>query len=88
MENSNVLSNGLIKIKDNRYVSVKGSKTVFYSYFTPVIVIVDDRVYRTSQFYSVTTSRHINRFLKDYFYPAKFNHVELLDQDTINHLAE
>ena len=39
---------------------------IFFSYRTPVAAYVFGRGYvRTEQFWSVTTSRHINKWLKD-----------------------
>ena len=39
---------------------------IFFSYRTPVAAYIFGRGYvRTEQFFSVTTSRHINKLLKD-----------------------
>ena len=39
---------------------------IFFSYRTPVAAYIFGRGYvRTEQFFSVTTSRHINKWLKD-----------------------
>ena len=41
---------------------------VLYSYETPVALIVRGgklRAYKTEQFHSVTTSKHINKFLRE-----------------------
>lgn len=40
-----------------------GGNTVFFSYRTPVAANVDGRCYRTEKHWSVTTSKHINRWL-------------------------
>jgi len=37
--------------------------TVFFSYRTPVACLTDNGYYRTSKKWSVTTSRHINKWL-------------------------
>ena len=36
---------------------------VLFSYQTPVACLSDNGYYRTSKFWSVTTSRHINKWL-------------------------
>lgn len=36
---------------------------VLVSYSTPVAACIDGNFYKTNKFYSVTTSRHINKFL-------------------------
>lgn len=38
---------------------------VFFSYKTPVAAWVNGKFYRTSKKWSVTTSRHINKWLDD-----------------------
>lgn len=70
--NKNILPNGLIKIENNRYLKIINNGFIFYSYSIPVIVAIADKpnktiIYRTNKFYSVTTSRHINNFLREYF---------------------
>ena len=45
-------------------VSFNDGTEVFFSYKTPVAAYLPDKGYvRTSRFYSVTTSRHINKYL-------------------------
>ena len=45
-------------------VSFNDGTEVFFSYKTPVAAYLPDKGYvRTSRFYSVTTSRHINKWL-------------------------
>jgi len=41
----------------------KSGAIVLFSYSTPVAALVDGKYYRTKQFYSVTTSKHINRWV-------------------------
>ena len=41
----------------------KGSRRVLFSYETPVAAQVDGCFYRTTKRWSVTTSRHINKWL-------------------------
>ena len=56
---------------------------VLYSYQTPVALIVRDgsdcglpvRAYKTDQFHSVTTSKHINKFLREESYGAEVNFI-------------
>jgi hypothetical protein len=41
--------------------------TILFSYETPVAIITDDNlIYRTDRKWSVTTSRHINKWLASY----------------------
>ena len=43
-----------------------GSKqTEFWSYSTPIVVKIGDTIYQNSQWYSVTTTRQKNRFLRE-----------------------
>lgn len=50
--------------KTNAIEVDKGDRVVLFSYSTAVAVLVkDDGWYRTSQHYSVTTSRHVNQWL-------------------------
>lgn len=44
-------------------VILSPDKVVFFSYETPVAAIIDGKFYRTSKRFSVTTSKHINRWL-------------------------
>lgn len=37
--------------------------TIFYSYNTPVVALVDGVWYKTSKKFSSTTSKHINQYL-------------------------
>ena len=37
--------------------------TVLFSYNTPVAALHEGNYYRTNEFYSVTTSKHINQWL-------------------------
>ena len=43
-------------------VEINGNRILF-SYRTPVAAWIDGRPYRTEKFWSVTTSKHINRWL-------------------------
>lgn len=43
-------------------ITVKGGE-VFFSYNTPVAAWIDGKFYRTEEYYSVTTSKHINQWL-------------------------
>ena len=59
-----------MKVKNygsNQTLIEEGNCQVLYSYETPVALIVRDgkvRAYRTDEFHSVTTSKHINQFLR------------------------
>ena len=43
-------------------VEVNG-KSILFSYKTPVAGYDDDGAFRTDEFFSVTTSKHINKYL-------------------------
>lgn len=45
-------------------VITNDGKVVFFSYNTPVAACVEGRYYRTSQKWSVTTSKHIGSWLE------------------------
>ena len=46
-------------------VTINDGTQIFFSYRTPVAAYLPEKGYvRTSQFWSVTTSRHINKWLK------------------------
>lgn len=47
----------------NQTEVTKGGNTYFYSYSTLVAANVNGRFYRTSKFWSKTTSSHINKWL-------------------------
>ena len=51
----------------NQTLIVENGCQVLYSYETPVALVIRDgtlRAYKTDQFHSVTTSKHINKFLR------------------------
>lgn len=77
-------TSGLIKAGNNRYIKPISQGMIFYSYSVPVIVIKDNRVYKTSEFYSVTTSRHCTEFLKS----IQCENPEVVSQNVINSFAE
>ena len=41
----------------------KNGNIFFFSYDTPVAARIDSQYYKTSQYHSAITSRHVNRFL-------------------------
>mgnify|MGYP003321587241 CR=1 FL=1 len=46
-------------------VSINDGTQIFFSYRTPVAAYLPEKGYvRTNKFWSVTTSRHINKWLK------------------------
>ena len=50
----------------NAIIITKANGTkVLVSYSTPVAAIIDGVEYKTEQFWSVTTSRHINLFVSE-----------------------
>ena len=63
-------------------VTFNDGTEVFFSYKTPVAAYLPDRGYvKTEKFYSVTTSRHINKYL------GALNYSQV-EQETINNLTE
>ena len=63
-------------------VSINDATQIFFSYKTPVAAYLPEKGYvRTSQFWSVTTSRHINKWLKG------VNEVTEIDQTVLDNLA-
>ena len=50
--------------KNLRSVSTNGLDKVLYSYTTPVAIVQNGEYFVTEQKFSVTTSKHINFFLK------------------------
>ena len=56
---------------------------IFFSYRTPVAAYIFGRGYvRTEQFFSVTTSRHINKWLKSNFPQGTSRNVEYSNSTT------
>jgi len=59
------------KVGSNQSTLSVNSSIVFFSYETPVAArvpggcISDDKLYKTEKFHSVTTSKHINRWLAE-----------------------
>jgi len=65
--------------------------SVLYSYETPVALIVgsNNRAYKTDRKWSVTTSKHINQWLrKEGFDPKSQEEVTLISQDTLDNWKE
>ena len=63
-------------------ISLNNGTEVFFSYKTPVAAYLPEKGYvRTEKFWSVTTSRHINKWLKD------INNVTEIDQAILDNLA-
>ena len=63
---------------------------VLYSYETPVALITaGNRAYKTDYKWSVTTSKHINQWLRKYgFDPKNEEEVLPISQDTLNNWKE
>ena len=54
----------LIPLGSNQtQINLKNGDSVFFSYRTPVASLTANGYYRTSKKWSVTTSRHINKWL-------------------------
>ena len=63
-------------------VSFTNGTQVFFSYKTPVAAYLPEKGYvRTEKFWSVTTSRHINKWLKN------VTEVTEIDQSVLDNLA-
>ncbi len=56
-------------------------KTMLFSYETPVACILDGTAFKTDKYWSKTTTKHINQWLKQY------DHVEVRPQDFFNGLV-
>ena len=73
----------MIKLKPIKHnqnvVTVPNGAQILFSYETPVAIISADGTNTvTEQFHSVTTSRHINRFMQDLEYKK-------VSQDSLDH---
>ena len=63
-------------------VSINDGTPIFFSYRTPVAAYLPEKGYvRTNKFWSVTTSRHINKWLKN------VTNVQEIDQSVLDNLA-
>ena len=63
-------------------VSINDGSTIFFSYRTPVAAYLPEKGYvRTNKFWSVTTSRHINKWLNN------VTNVQEIDQSVLDNLA-
>ena len=60
---------------------------IFFSYETPVAGYSNKLGYvKTNTWYSSMTTRHINRYLQDAYYPSPVGQVSEVDQSVINNL--
>tara|TARA_B100000965_G_scaffold185147_1_gene154560 strand:+ start:194 stop:424 length:231 start_codon:yes stop_codon:yes gene_type:complete len=63
-------------------LTINDGTQIFFSYRTPVAAYCPDKGYiRTSKFWSVTTSRHINKWL------GSITNVTEIDQSVLDNLA-
>ena len=63
-------------------VELTNGTQIFFSYRTPVAAYLPSKGYvRTSKFWSVTTSRHINKWLNN------VTNVQEIDQSVLDNLA-
>ena len=76
----------LKKIGSNQTEMIQGNKTVLYSYETPVIVQTNwgpdgqlPKIYITSERFSPTTSRHVNKYVKDL--PLKWERINVSQEE-------
>ena len=60
-----------------------GDFSVLYSYETPVAGYSDEGAFRTDKYYSVTTSKHINKYLggKDVGKKVPLSYIDALVED-------
>ena len=72
----------LTPIAPNQTETLSAAGTIkFYSYATPVAAMLPSgRYVRSKAKYSVTTTKHVNKWLKD------INNVELVDLEFIDNL--
>ena len=72
----------LTPIAPNQTETLSAAGTIkFYSYSTPVAAMLPSgRYVRSKTKYSVTTTKHVNKWLK------AINNVELVDQEFIDNL--
>lgn len=68
----------------NQTVVYYKNKTIFFSYNTPVVVEVDGEIYKTEQFFSVTTSKHIKNYLGE----DNYKNAIRLPQETIERMID
>tara|TARA_B100001093_G_C26070948_1_gene694478 strand:+ start:279 stop:548 length:270 start_codon:yes stop_codon:yes gene_type:complete len=60
---------------------------IYFSYETPVAGYSNKLGYvKTNQWYSSTTTRHVNRYLQDACYPSPVGQVSEVNQSVINNL--
>ena len=63
-------------------VTINDGTQIFFSYRTPVAAYLPEKGYvRTEKFWSVTTSRHINKWL------GGVNNVSEISQEVLDNLA-
>jgi len=63
-------------------VTINDGTQIFFSYRTPVAAYLPEKGYvRTEKFWSVTTSRHINKWL------GGVNNVSEISQEILDNLA-
>jgi len=60
---------------------------ILYSYETPVVLITNNRAYKTDEKWSCTTSKHMNKFLRNEGFDPKAD-VTLVPQVTLNEWRE
>ena len=73
----------MVRHQNNKHLSIVtiGNKSLCFSYGVLVAMSKNGYYYKTKQYYSVTTSKHINMFLHG------SNPIEL-DQEELEKLAE
>lgn len=82
LPNKNLLPNvsGLVKVGNNRYIRILDNGLLFYSYSQPVVLVLNgEYVYKTSKFWSTTTSRHIAQFCEESGYIPEVVNQEFID---------
>ncbi len=73
--------------KNRTVLSFDDGQEVFFSYETPVAGYSNSLGYvKTKQWYSSTTTRHVNRYLNEYGDVPNPNSIPTVDQSVINNL--
>lgn len=94
----NNVPGGFTKIGSNRYCKPIAGGIAYYSYSTLVLILMKHdkehnwnlldtpMIYKTSEFYSVTTSRHINQIIKDVTYGIRKYQVIPVEQAALERM--
>jgi hypothetical protein len=78
----------LTPIKANMTEIEIGDKTILFSYKTPVAYYENGKAYQTSKKWSVTTSRHINQWLKSIGEETIKESINYIEQSELDNLVK